>query len=197
MVTVCIQTLIEKLNPQDDHPEYVRRRAQILIRRAELRSLQARLTKRDADLDALNALASNSGDEYLRLQTRVLRARFMNLDARYEQAIAAAEEGIILADQMQDMAAHCYLLTQIGFACYFLGKPRQALHALDEALRMTPKTDIETRRHILHVLGYVHFHLGNYACALAHQQESLAIHQTIGDYDGLAWAGLDMAATRW
>jgi predicted ATPase len=187
--------LIEQRNPESDHPEFLYRRAQILIRRAELRYFQARLTERDADLEALNTLANNSGDERLRLQIKVQRARFLNLDARYEQAITEAQKGLILADQVRDKAAYCYLLTQIGFACYFLGEPRQALVALDTALRMTHGTDSETRRHILHILGYVHFHLGNYGCALAYQQESLAAHQAIGDYNGMVWAGLDMAAT--
>lgn len=187
--------LIEQLDPQQGDSEYLHRRGQILIRRAELHSLQARLKERDADLEALNALADNHCDEYLRLQTRIQRARYLNLDARYEQAIGIAREGLILAEQLQDNAAHSYLLSQIGFAHYFLGKPKSALCSLDTALRMTPETDSETRRHILHILGYVHFHLGNFGCALACQQESLAMHQTIGDYNGMIWAGLDMAAT--
>jgi len=187
--------LLEQLDPECTQPENLHRRGQILISRAELRSLQARLTERDADLEALGKLAQSSSDAYLRLQFKVQHARYLNLDAQYERAIEVAEEGLILADCLPDRSAYCYLLTQIGFAYYFLGKPKLALKALDSALRMTPGMDDETRRHIIHILGYVHFHLGNYACALAYQQQSYAAHQAIGDYNGMVWAGLDMAAT--
>ncbi len=187
--------LIEQPDGQVDMGEHCRRRAQILIRRAELRSLLGCLTERDADLEALSALAETSHDDYLRLQTCLQRARYLNLDARYEQAVLAAQQGLMLADRLEDKSAYGYLLTQIGFAHYFLGKPRPALTALDSALRMTEETDEETRRHILHILGYVHFHLGNYACALAYQQKSYTVHQTTGDVNGVLWAGLDMAAT--
>ncbi|WP_299028902.1 AAA family ATPase [uncultured Thermanaerothrix sp.] len=187
--------LIERLDPGCNSAEYLHRRSQILIDRAELCSLQARLEERDAHLEALRMLAESSGDAYVRLQTKVQRARYLNLDSQYEQAIQVAQEGVVLADRLQDKATYCLLLTQIGFAHYFLGNPRLALTALDSALRMAPETDDETRRHLLHILGYVHFHLGNYGCALAYQQESYTAHQMIGDYNGMAWAGLDMAAT--
>jgi DNA-binding SARP family transcriptional activator/tetratricopeptide (TPR) repeat protein len=187
--------LLEKLDPDRGQADYLRRRGRILADRVELRFLQARLAERDADLAALGALAEASGDDYLHLQALTQRARYLNLDAQYEQAIVAAEEGLVLADYLKNTAARGYLLTQIGFAHYFLGQPQPALAALDSALAMTPEADGETRRHITHILGYVHFHLGNYARSIAYQQEAYAIHQAFHDYNGLAWAGLDIAAT--
>ncbi len=186
--------LLEQLDPDCSRLNCLRRRGQILADRAESRYLQARLGDRDADLTVLNALAEASGDERLRLQTRILQARYLNLDAQYEAAIVAAEEGLSLADLLHDTAARCYLLTQVGFACYFLGQPRPALAALESALEMTPEADRETRRHITHTLGYVHFHLGDYARALAYQQESYPDHQAFSDFNGVAWAGLDIGA---
>ncbi|MFZ5809788.1 MAG: ATP-binding protein [Chloroflexota bacterium] len=186
--------LLEQLDPDCRRGDCLRRRGQILSDRAESRYLQARLVERDADLAALAALAEAAGDDYLRLQSRVLRARYLNLDAQYEQAIAFAEAGLPLADQLQDTAARGNLLTQIGFAYYFLGQPRLALTALESALAITSEADRETRRHIIHILGYVHFHLGDYTRALAYQQECYADHQRFGDYNGVAWAGLDIAA---
>ena len=169
-------------------------RQQVLTDRAAARFLQARLAERDADLAALDTLAEASGDTRVRLQALSQRARYLNLDAQYEQAIAIAEEGLPLADSLHDTAARCYLLTQIGFAYYFLGQPRPALKALEAALEMAPEADRETRRHITHTLGYVHFHLGDYARSVAYLQESYADHQAFGDYNGLAWAGLDLGA---
>ncbi|MGQ9660621.1 MAG: ATP-binding protein [Thermochromatium sp.] len=186
--------LLDQLDPDHSRLNDVRRRGQVLASRAESRHLQARLDDRDADLRVLDALAEAGGDDLLRLQTRMLQARYLNLDAQYEQAIVAAEAGLPLADLLHDTAARCYLLTQIGFAHYFLGQPRPALTALETALEMAPAADRETRRHITHTLGYVHFHLGNYARSVAYLQESYADHQAFGDYNGLAWAGLDIGA---
>ncbi len=185
--------LLERLDPQNRSPGYRARRAQALVDRAQMRYLQARLAERDADLAALAALAEAGDDDRLRLQTWTLRARYRNLDAEYEAAIAAAEEGLALADRLGDTAARGYLLSQVGFAHYFLGQPGPALAALEAALAITPESDRETRRHITHTLGYVYFHLGDYARALAYQQASYADHQACGDANGMAWAGLDMA----
>ncbi|MEJ5309101.1 MAG: AAA family ATPase [Anaerolineae bacterium] len=185
---------LDQLDPGCSRADCLRRRQQVLTDRATARFLQAHLAERDADLAALDALAETSGDARVRLQALSQRARYLNLDAQYEQAIAVAEEGLPLADDMHDTAARCYLLTQIGFAHYFLGQPQPALAALESALAMTPATDRETRRHITHTLGYVHFHRGDYARSVAYLQAAYADHQSFGDYNGLAWAGLDIGA---
>ncbi len=186
--------LLEQLDPECADARCVRQRGQVLAARAQLRFLQAHLADRDADLAALAALAEASGEAHLRCEIWIQRARYLNLDAQYDEAIAAAEKGLPLADRLGDIGARCHLLAQIGFAHYFLGQPQRALGALESALAMIPEADRETRRHITHILGYVHFHLGNYARSLAYQQESLANHQASGDYNGMAWAGLDIGA---
>lgn len=184
--------LLNRLDPQGRSAKYRTQRGQALADRAEMRYLQARLADRDADLAALATLAEAGDDDRLRLLTWIRRARYRNLDAEYEDAIAAAEEGLSLAERLGDRAARGYLLSQIGFAHYFLGQPRQALTALESALAMTPEEDRETRRHITHTLGYVHFHLGNYARAISYQQVSYTDHEACGDANGMAWAGLDI-----
>lgn len=185
---------LDRLDPDCSRADCLRRRQQVLTDRATARFLQARLAERDADLAALDALAEVSGDARVRLQGLSQRARYLNLDAQYEQAITVAEEGLLLADDVHDTAARCYLLTQIGFAHYFLGQPQPALAALESALAITPAADRETRRHITHTLGYVHFHRGDYARSVAYLQAAYADHQSFGDYNGLAWAGLDIGA---
>ncbi len=186
--------LLEQLDPHCADADSVRQRGQVFAARAELRFFQARLAERDADLAALAALAEASDNDHLRLQAEMRRAQYLNLDAEYGEAIATAERSLPLADRLGDVGARCYLLSQIGFAYYFLGRPQQALEALESALAMIPEADRETRRHITHILGYVHFHLGDYARSLAYQQQALASHQAYGDYNGMAWAGLDIGA---
>jgi len=187
-------TLLEELDPAASRPDTRAQRARVLMARAAQRYLQGRLVERDADLAALAALAE-AGNEALRMQALIHRARYLNLDARYEEALAVAGEGLALAESCNDVVARCALLNQIGFAHYFLGQPREALAALESALAAAPKADIEVRRHIVHTLGYVHFHLGDYERSLACQQTCYADHRTAGDYNGMAWAGLDIGST--
>ena len=78
---------------------------------------------------------------------------------------------------------------------YFLGQPRQALTALESALAVAgEEASPEMRGRITHILGYVYFHLGNYARSLAYQQEAYAYHRTVGDCNRVAWDGLDIGA---
>lgn len=187
--------LLDQLDPQRSDPASLAQRGQVLAARADQRYLQGRLAERDADLATLTALAEASGDETLRLQTLVKWARYLNLDARYEKAIASAEEGLAVAERVNDLSARCHLLNQIGFARYFLGQPHHALTALEAALALAPKTDREIRRHITHTLGYVHFHLGDYGRSLACYKAAYTDHQAVGDYNGMAWADFDIAAS--
>jgi DNA-binding SARP family transcriptional activator len=187
--------LLGQLDPNCSNPACLAQRGQALAARAHLRFLQGQLPARDADLAALATLAEASGDQNLGLQALIQRVRYLNLDSRYVQAIAAAEEGLALADRLDDTPARSRLLAQVGFAHYFLGQPRPALTALESALAAAGEgADPATRGRIAHVLGYVYFHLGDYARSLACQQEAYACHQTVGDYNRVAWDGLDIAA---
>jgi len=191
--------LMDRLDPQNCSPEYRARRGQALADRAEIRYLQACIAERDADLAALDALAGATDDVHLRLQALAHRVRYLNLDARYQQAIVVAEECLALATSLPHNAPmgelRARMLSQIGFAHYFLGQPRAALSALEAALEVGSETaGPETRGRIAHILGYVHFHLGNYAQSLKCQREAHACHQEIGDYNRVAWDGLDIGA---
>lgn len=187
--------LLEQLDPDRTRPACLAERGRVLVARAHQRYLQGRLAERDADLSALATLAKVTGNESLRLQELIHRTRYLNLDAQYEKAIAAAKEGIELARHLGDFATHSRLLAQIGFAYYFLGQPRLALTALESALVMASEgADAESRGRITHILGYVYFHLGDYARSLACQQEAYTCHQRVGDHNRVAWDGLDIGA---
>lgn len=176
-------------------PECQAHRAQILISRAHLCYLQGRLTDRDSDLASLDALAAAAGNAGLRLDVLQERVRYLNVDGHYQQAIATAQEGLVLATDLDDRAALSRLLAQIGFAHYSLGEPRPALAALEAALSAAgEQADATMRGRISHNLGYVHFHLGDYARSLACQQEAYACHQQAGDSIRLATDGLDIGA---
>lgn len=186
--------LLADLDPDASRQETADYYGKVLAERAEIHYLQGDLVKRDQDLNTLSDLATRTQNNRLRLRSLMSWTCYLNLDACYEQAIALAQEGISLAEYLTDLKAQAYLLSQLGFANYFLGKPHAALQALEEALTLLPVDDCETRRHITHILGYVHFHLGNYRLALSYQQQAYRDHQALSDFNGMVWAGLDIGA---
>ncbi len=190
-----ILDLLDRLDPDCSRPEHLALRGQILVSRAHVRFLQGRLADRDADLAELADLAASSGDQNLRLQTLVHRVRYLNLDAKYEEAARLAEEGLELAALLDRDETRSRLLAQIGFAHYFLGRPGPALTALESALAGAgEEADPAMRGRITHILGYVYFHRGDYARSLSYQQEAYACHRAVGDHNRVAWDGLDIGA---
>ena len=186
--------LLEQLDPDRIHVDYLTQRGRVLSDRAHQYYLQGQLAERDADLAALVKLADASGDERLHLQVTLHHARYRNLDGHYQEAIAAARNGLALTERLDDRAARSRLLAQIGFAHYFLGQPQPALAALESARALVDADDHMARGRIAHIMGYVHFHLGNYGRALVCQQEAYECHRAAGDDNRIAWDGLDIGA---
>lgn len=187
--------LADRLDPQRAEPDYLALRCEILNQRAHSRFLQGHLEDRDTDLESLYALAETSRDPHLRLQAIVQRVRYQNLDARYEDAVRAAEDGLALARSLDEEGTASRLLAQIGFAHYFLGQPQRALTALGGALDIVQRTEEPgLRGRIAHILGYVYFHLGDYVQSLVYQEQAYACHQSVGDQNRVAWDGLDIGA---
>ncbi len=189
-----ILDILSSLNADLSQTAYRHLYAQVLAEQAKLHYLRGDLTKRDQDLQALKELTNLTQDHHLGLQALLAETCYLNLDACYPQAIDAAQRGIQLAEMLGDTAAQYYLISQLAFADYFLGQPQAALCALEAALDLIPDDDCESRRHILHILGYVHFHLGNYALGLEYQREAYRHHERLADFNGMAWAGLDIGA---
>ena len=188
--------LLDRLDPDRSRERYLDLRVQTLTNRAHIRFLQGRLEERDADLAALSTLAEGCGDQEMRLHVLVHRVRYLNLDAHYEEALKVAQEGLALADGRGSDETGCRLRAQIGFAHYFLGQPRQALTALEAALAAVGNESSPAMRgRITHILGYVYFHLGDFARSLGYQQEAHACHQAVGDLNRLAWDGIDIGAS--
>lgn len=170
--------LLDRLDPNRADPEALARRGQLLINRAELRFLQGRLVERDADLAALADLAEASGNGHLRLQAISQRARYLNADGRYDEAIAVAEAGLPLAERLSATSsvvptgARARLLAHIGFAHYFRGEYQAALEPLQAALALEP-SDLAARGEVLSVLAYTCYLVADYAGSLAYRQQAL------------------------
>jgi DNA-binding SARP family transcriptional activator len=179
--------LLALLDPQGTQTEYVTKRSQFLSRLAQLHYLQGRLVERDADLERLDELARAIGKPQLELHALLMRAQHHNNDARYGDAIIAAEAGLALADQLDDTAGRARLLAQIGLGHLFLGQPVQALAALqgaDSAMEEVPEGDL--RALVLSYTGQAYSVLGDYRHALDCRREAFAHHQESGDHYGAA-----------
>jgi DNA-binding SARP family transcriptional activator/tetratricopeptide (TPR) repeat protein len=195
--------LLAQIDPDDQRADLVGQRADVLAQRAYAFHLQDRPAERDADLQALRDLGEASGDEQIRLLAVLNRLRYLNLDGAYAGAIAVAKEGLALLessptlarDTAQAGAARARLLAQLGLAYDLLGKPREALRALEQAWNLCgEEPGPEARGRIAHVLGSVHYHLGDHAQALECQQQAYAYHAAAGDYDRMAWDLLHIGA---
>ncbi|NOZ30064.1 MAG: tetratricopeptide repeat protein [Chloroflexi bacterium] len=171
--------LLHQLDPACSDPTCLAQRGRMLADRAHLRFLQGRLADRDADLAEMAALAEESGDDGLRLQALIHRARYLNLDGRYEEAIATAEEGIALAERMDDASARSCLLAQLGFAHYFRGEYQAAMEPLLAALALEP-ADPAARGEVLSVLSYAYYLIADYERSLDYRRQALSIRSELG-----------------
>ena len=195
--------LLALIDPGCALPELIRQRANILAERAHSRYLLGQLAERDIDLAALFDLGEASDNDQIRLETIFHRLRYLNLDGEYSQAISVAEKGLALlrtshllfGDADQERVARSRLLAQIGFAYYFLGMPLEALGVLEDARALCGESaEPEACGRIMHILGYVYFHLGDYPRSLECQQCAYNCHQEAGDNNRMAWDLIDIGA---
>lgn len=195
--------LLERIDPGGAKPELLIQRGELHARRAHTRYLLGQRAERNADMDALSELGESKNNDRLRLQAIFIRLRYLNLDGEYSRAIALAETGLELLDcspiLYQDPGAvrkaRSRLLAQTGFAHYFRGEPEEALYCLEEAQNLCGEdANPEAFGRIQHILGYVYFHLGDYARSLECQQKGYACHKQVADYNRMAWDLIDIGA---
>ena len=183
--------LLDRLDPDCAQPAYLAQRGQVLADRAHLCFLQGRLGERDADLAALITLAETSNDAGLRLQALTHQASYLNLDGQYAAAIAAAENGLDLAERLDDISTRCHLLAQIGFAHYFRGEHHAAMKPLQTALAFEPD-DPAVLGEILSVLSYAYYLIADYQRSLDYRQQALAVRSESGELVRGTWDLTDM-----
>lgn len=189
--------LLDKLDPLQNQPETVLQRGLILLKQAHLYYLQGRLAERDAALKAVFLLAEKPGEKTLSLLALLHQVRYLNLGGKYEKAVALAGEGLqrlpLESLPSPSRLTLALLFVETAFAHYFLGQPEEGFSALDSAQRAAgPNPEPKVQGAIEHQLSYLLLHRGEYAQALIHQQEALRYHQMCDDFNGMAWAELDL-----
>ncbi|MEA3335021.1 MAG: AAA family ATPase [Chloroflexota bacterium] len=187
---------LDILDPDCSDVHYCSLRGDVFSRRANLRYLRGKRSQRDADLLALVQLARRAGNDPLLLQSSVDQVRYLNLDGRYVDAIAAAQEGLAVAVSLEDSKASSRLHAQMGFAHLLLGQPEQALASLETAetalAALGDSPDQAARGRILRVRGHVYFHLSSFEMAVECHEEALHIQREQGAADRIALAQLDL-----
>ncbi|NOZ49103.1 MAG: AAA family ATPase [Chloroflexi bacterium] len=192
-ITQRMLTLLAEVDPECRQQTCRHQRCQILIARARMYYLQGRLSEREADLAALQGLATATGDQALLLEVLAVRARYFNLDGDYHAGLRAVAEGIALVDQESHPRLRSRLYAQKGFAHYFLGQPRSALQALQQAtLAAGQLVEPATHGRIAQFTGYVYYHLAEYEQALVQHDQALRYHVAAGDQNRMAWDMTDM-----
>jgi DNA-binding SARP family transcriptional activator/tetratricopeptide (TPR) repeat protein len=175
------------LDPGSTDPGYLAKRFQVLSKLNQLHYLHGRLDQRDNDLQRMQDLAETTNDAPFKLQTLLLKVQNLNSDANYQDGIATAERGLVLAEQLVERGAHARLLAQIGLGYHMLGQPVKALSALQAASsEIEESSDKPLHTLILVVMAQVYRVLGDYRHALSCAQDAYAIHRELGDPYGAA-----------
>lgn len=117
----------------------------------------------------------------------VYRARFLTIQGHYEEATAAAQTALALAESQQ--APHCQALAQsaLGELLQLQGEYDQALAYLQEARSFygTMGDSRETAA-VLSQLGVIYWHKGKHDEALDHYRQALAINRRLRHQAGIA-----------
>ncbi|BAJ64701.1 ATP-binding protein [Anaerolinea thermophila] len=189
--------LLERLDPHQNQPDAIMQRGLIWLNRAYHDYLKGKIEDRDKDLEVVKTLAEKLQQKTLYLQFLLQQVRYLNLGGHYKKAITLAEEGMqgIPGEELTSLSRFtvALLYVEIAFAHYLLGQPRQGFSALRSAqVAAGESRNPEIQGPIKHHLGYMHLHRGEYLQALTHQQEALRCHQTARDFNGIAWAELDL-----
>lgn len=195
-----ILAMMAFLDPDFKDSKGIMLRSQILAERAHSYFIRGLLVERDADLDELERLGAASGDDRIRLEAIIQKVRYLNLDGNYERSITTALQGLTLIENSQPLIesrqaiglVQARLSAQIGFSNYFLGYPQEALAALEKAGDYAGESaGLEMRGRVLHLLGYVYFHLSDYSKSLAYQLEAYECFKEEKEFNRTAWAGQD------
>ncbi|NOX60406.1 MAG: AAA family ATPase, partial [Chloroflexi bacterium] len=185
--------MLDEMDPTRTRPAARQQRCRILVERANLYYLQGRLHRRDADLDAMLALANDAQDPNLFFHALAVRARYDNLDGDYQATLRTVQQALSHPAAVPSRQHLSRLYAQQGFAYYFLGRPQQALEALEQAAQAAQAID-DSAAHgrIAQFKGYVYYHMAQYERALTQHRRALHYHKMLGDQNRMAWDLTDM-----
>ncbi len=137
------------------------------------------------NLDSLNYLLHQaSGKEKLGLY---IKTSMLYVNSSPYKGISTANEGLILAAQLDDTESKIQLYQNIGLNFRILGNYKNALTNYLSALALSQETNnVKEKASILNHIGNVYNYIGNADKALEYYTSSLKIRKEINDQIGIA-----------
>lgn len=132
-------------------------------------------------LDSLETLLQRPLPDSLRLQV-LNELAFETSNNNLYLSLTYAEEGLELAEQLQDRNQKRQFLHLMGIAHYRLGNYDRTLHFFKQVLHMfEEEQDLSGIARMYNNLGILYSELGQYALSLKHYENSLAIKEELKD----------------
>jgi tetratricopeptide (TPR) repeat protein len=174
--------LLNFVNKDLSNREDNRERGAILKETAFLNYLLDNFEARDRDLDYLRDLAQKTDDPVLELLHLQQRTRYDRLSGRFQDALDAANKGILLAGKLNNKTDQASLLVSVGFIYFLLGQPDTAIENLELARALTEEiNDIGLHGQVIGRIGFIKSLLGQYREALQNIQEARDCQLKIGN----------------
>jgi predicted ATPase/class 3 adenylate cyclase len=141
-------------------------RFDLLARRQQVYGLTGQPEAREADLDAMLALAEAHGDEMRRSDALNELADLYQWTGRYDAAIETADRALGLKTGLGDLQGQAQALHQLGVVRYYRGDYAQALPLLQRAVGLRQELgDAKGEAWSSMYLGMIHFFQGDYGQA--------------------------------
>ena len=139
-----------------------------------------------SDTDSLRNVISNSNNDKARLEaSRALTKAFLFKD--FDESLAAATTGAVLAEKLKDYSSLGELQKSIGMSWYFKGSYDSAAIYYFKALEVLKKTnDLPKKAEVLNELGKLFRKTKDLDRALQMYDEAFAIYKDINDDNNMA-----------
>ncbi len=170
---------LELVSESDD------RRFDLVLGRVRMLALLGDLAAQRRELDALERLATESGDEHRRAQAAIRRTFFGFHAADYTDALAAAERARLHASATVDIGLQSRAMSSIAWAYLYLQDWEAARAAGEEALAIaTGAEDTRSTGTALNILGMAAISAGELSEARQRTTQALGIAREAHDLDG-------------
>lgn len=154
--------------------------------RADAYRLMGMTQAQQADLQAMAHMAAQLDDVHLKVEVVTRQVRLANALGNLNEARAAAQEALALAQQVGDQKLEASSLIALGDALFSLGEHQQAQGYYERAITLY-RSVVEDKPNLARALldlGNIHRRAGHLEEAGAMIREALALFREVGDRQG-------------
>jgi len=167
-----------ELTPEGEITE----RYALLLARESVLDVQGDRKAQKQDLEALEALAGDLGDDHRRAEVALRRAHYAYVTGDYPAAIAAAQSAIRLAEAAQGTSRKAAAYMRWGGTLWRQGDYQAAHRQLEQSLILSRAAGLRrVEADSLRYLGLLSWNRVNHVGARAYFQQALYIYRELGD----------------